>query len=67
MYFIANNVSHKFEELQFDSHVNVSFYDEGSTHWASYSGIAKVTQDKELIARHWSHLCVCRFSLPVVS
>ncbi|EKM54548.1 uncharacterized protein PHACADRAFT_258472 [Phanerochaete carnosa HHB-10118-sp] len=52
--FIANRASHKFDEIENDSHANVSFYDDKSTHWASYSGIAKISQEKELIARHWS-------------
>ncbi|CAL1707200.1 unnamed protein product [Somion occarium] len=54
--FIANNASHKFDEIQNDAHVNVSFYDEHSTSWASYSGIARVSQDKAEIEKHWSHL-----------
>ena len=49
---------HKFDEIENDSHVNVSFYDEKNTHWASYSGIAEFSQDKDLIAKHWSPLCV---------
>ncbi|KAI0821685.1 hypothetical protein BC628DRAFT_1329112 [Trametes gibbosa] len=52
--FIANRVSNKFEEIENDTHVNVSFYDESTTNWASYAGIAKVSQDKEKIAKHWS-------------
>ncbi|KAJ7593906.1 hypothetical protein C8J56DRAFT_423839 [Mycena floridula] len=51
--FIANNASQKFDEISNDSHVNVSFCD-SDTNWASYSGTAKVTQDKLLIKRHWS-------------
>src|SRR6267154_2694547 len=39
--FLANNVSHKFEEIQNDAHVNVSFCDPSSSDWASYSGRAK--------------------------
>ncbi|OJA11694.1 hypothetical protein AZE42_02113 [Rhizopogon vesiculosus] len=54
--FLANNVSHKFEEIQNDAHVNVSFCDPSSTNWASYSGRASVTQDRELIHKHWSPL-----------
>lgn len=54
--FLANNVSCKFEEIENDSHVNVSFLDPSSTDWASYSGRARVTQDKELIHKHWSSL-----------
>ncbi|KAI0930165.1 hypothetical protein AcV5_006949 [Taiwanofungus camphoratus] len=52
--FIANRASAKFDEIQNDAHVNVSFYDESSTNWASYSGVAKISQDKQNIARHWS-------------
>jgi len=33
--FLANNVSHKFEEIQNDSHVNVSFLNPETTSWAS--------------------------------
>lgn len=54
--FLANNVSCKFEEIENDSHVNVSFFDPSSTDWASYSGRARVTQDKALIHKHWSSL-----------
>ncbi|KAF8160678.1 hypothetical protein B0H34DRAFT_795562 [Crassisporium funariophilum] len=52
--FIANNVSHKFEEIEHDSHVNVSFLNPDTTGWASFSGKAKVTQDRELIKKHFS-------------
>ncbi|KAI0369680.1 hypothetical protein BV20DRAFT_346240 [Pilatotrama ljubarskyi] len=52
--FIANRVSHKFDEIENDSHVNVAFYDESTTNWASYAGTAKISQDKEKIAKHWS-------------
>ncbi|KAF5380419.1 hypothetical protein D9615_004648 [Tricholomella constricta] len=52
--FLANNVSHKFEEIENDAHVNVSFLNTESTAWASFSGKAKVSRDKELIKKHWS-------------
>lgn len=58
LFFIANNASHKFDELKHDSNVNVSFYDQKTTGWASVSGIAKVTQDKELIQKFWSPMFV---------
>lgn len=54
LYFIANNVTHKFEELDHDNHVNVSFYDTASTSWVSYDAKAKVTQDRALIKHFWS-------------
>ncbi|KAF9241596.1 hypothetical protein BU15DRAFT_73326 [Melanogaster broomeanus] len=52
--FLANNASYKFDEIENDSHVNVSFFDPSSTDWASYSGKARVTQDRDLIHKHWS-------------
>ncbi|KAJ6499348.1 hypothetical protein C8R45DRAFT_113471 [Mycena sanguinolenta] len=51
--FIANNATGKFEEIKNDSHVNVSFCDTNTTSWASYSGTATVSQNKELIHKHF--------------
>ncbi|KAF7368470.1 hypothetical protein MVEN_00170200 [Mycena venus] len=52
--FIANNTSAKFSEIKHDAHVNVSFCDSKTNSWASYSGIAKASQDKEIIRKHFS-------------
>ena len=52
--FIANNASPKFQELENDSHVNVCFLDTAATHWASYTGIARVIEDRSIIKQHWS-------------
>ncbi|KAG6332384.1 hypothetical protein ID866_6704 [Astraeus odoratus] len=52
--FLANNVSGKFEEIEHDSNVNVSFFDSSTTSWVSYAGKARVTQDKDLIHKYWS-------------
>jgi general stress protein 26 len=35
LFFIANNASHKFDEIEHDAHVNVSFSDNASGSWAS--------------------------------
>ena len=51
--FIANKACHKLEGIGNDAHVNVSFYNEKTTDWASYSGIARISQDKTLIAKRW--------------
>ena len=56
--FIANNKSHKFEEIKHDEHVNVSFLDEKSTSWASFAGIASIINDRDTIKEHWTALCV---------
>lgn len=48
--------------------VNVSFIDVNTTNWASISGVAKVHNDKDLIERLWSPMCVTTsFSLPFPS
>ncbi|KAI9461321.1 hypothetical protein BJY52DRAFT_221542 [Lactarius psammicola] len=52
--FIANNASPKFQELQNDDRVNVSFFDKSSTNWASFSGVAKVIEDRSVIKKHWN-------------
>ncbi|KAF8070695.1 hypothetical protein FPV67DRAFT_1488386 [Lyophyllum atratum] len=52
--FLANNVSHKFDEIENDSNVNVSFINNKTTAWASYSAKARVTKDPELIKKHWA-------------
>ncbi|TFK25175.1 hypothetical protein FA15DRAFT_680304 [Coprinopsis marcescibilis] len=52
--FLANNVSHKFEEIQTDSHVNISFIDHASSNWASICGKARVSQNQDEIRRYWT-------------
>ncbi|KAH9080536.1 hypothetical protein EDB83DRAFT_2339971 [Lactarius deliciosus] len=52
--FIANNASTKFQELQNDAHVNVSFFDKASTSWASFSGVARVIEDRSVVKMHWN-------------
>ncbi|KAG6896799.1 hypothetical protein C0992_005949 [Termitomyces sp. T32_za158] len=49
-----NNASHKFDEIENDAHVNVSFFSNDSTAWASYSGKARISRDRDLIKKHWS-------------
>jgi len=52
--FLGNNASSKFEEIENDSSVNLSFYDPSTTDWASIAGTAKIINDKALIKKHWS-------------
>jgi general stress protein 26 len=54
LYFIANNVTHKFDELENDPQVNVAFYDTASTSWVSYDAVAKVSQNRDLIHKFWN-------------
>lgn len=51
--FHTNTESHKTDELQADSHVNISFLNI-SGEWASISGTATVQTDRELVRKHYS-------------
>jgi len=62
--FLANNVSGKFEEIEHDSHANVSFFDPSTTSWVSYAGKARVSRDRDLIHKYWSTLFVSPFYRP---
>ncbi|KAI0305669.1 hypothetical protein B0F90DRAFT_1808866 [Multifurca ochricompacta] len=52
--FIANKTSPKFQDIKNDAHVNVSFFDTSSTSWASFSGIAKVCEDRSVVRERWN-------------
>ncbi|BGP55928.1 hypothetical protein JCM8202_005271 [Rhodotorula sphaerocarpa] len=52
--FIANTDSGKFDELDHDENVNVSFSDPSSTDWASVAGKAKVVKDESLVKELWN-------------
>ncbi|GAA6048411.1 hypothetical protein JCM3770_003745 [Rhodotorula araucariae] len=52
--FIANEDSGKFDELQNDENVNISFQDPSSTDWASIAGKATVTKDEKTIKELWN-------------
>ncbi|KAJ3049638.1 hypothetical protein HK097_009388 [Rhizophlyctis rosea] len=53
LWFVTNNQTHKMEELQFDPHVNLSFYKDGTSEWVSVSGVAKLSNDKSKIKDLW--------------
>ncbi|GAA5971210.1 hypothetical protein JCM11641_004186 [Rhodosporidiobolus odoratus] len=52
--FVANTDSGKFDELQNDDSVNVSFNDPSSTDWASAAGKASVIKDEQTIKSLWN-------------
>jgi general stress protein 26 len=54
--FLGDNTSHKTDEVEANSQVNVSFFDPGSNHWVSIAGTANLSQDKEKIKKLWSPL-----------
>ncbi|GAA5826509.1 hypothetical protein JCM11251_002403 [Rhodosporidiobolus azoricus] len=52
--FIANTDSGKFDELENDDQVNISFADPSSTDWLSAAGKASVVKDVETIKKLWN-------------
>ncbi|PQE14260.1 bli-3 protein [Rutstroemia sp. NJR-2017a BVV2] len=51
--FHTNTESGKTDELETDSHINISFLN-GSGEWASISGFAKVETDRETVRKYYS-------------
>jgi general stress protein 26 len=49
LWFVTDITSHKLDELQFDPHVNLAYYNTKSREWVSVAGTAQVTQDRNLI------------------
>ncbi len=49
LWFVATRGSGKLDDLAGDAHVNVTFYRSGSYEWVSIAGLAKTTQDPELM------------------
>ena len=49
LWFVTDISSSKLDELQFDPHVNLAYYNIKSREWVSVSGTAQITQDRNLI------------------
>jgi general stress protein 26 len=49
IWFVTAEGSGKLAELDFDPHVNVSFYKDRTREWISVSGLARVSRDREII------------------
>jgi general stress protein 26 len=49
LWFVTDVSSHKLDELEFDPHVNLAYYNVKSREWVSVAGTAQVTQDRNLI------------------
>jgi len=49
LWFVTDIESHKLDELEHDSHVNLAYYRDGSREWVSVSGTATVTQDRRAV------------------
>ena len=55
--FVTDIESHKLDELEFDPHVNLSYYKDRTREWVSVSGTATISQDRrairELYQKDW--------------
>ena len=51
LWFVTDIGSHKLDELEHDPHVNLSFYKDRTREWVSVAGVARLSQDRELIRR----------------
>jgi general stress protein 26 len=49
LWFVTSIASHKFEELAYDPHVNLSYYRDRTREWVSVSGKAILSRDPDLI------------------
>ncbi len=49
LWFVTDIDTHKLDELEFDPHVNLAYYRDGTREWVSVSGTAMVSQDRRAI------------------
>jgi general stress protein 26 len=49
LWFVTDVLSSKLDDLAFDQHVNLAYYNNKSREWVSVAGTAHVTQDRNLI------------------
>lgn len=58
LWFVTTEGTPKLRDLDFDQHVNLSYYKDGTREWISVSGLATVTKDRqkihELYAPDWN-------------
>lgn len=49
LWFVTEQGSGKLDDLRHDAHVNVTFYRSGSREWVSIAGLAKTSQERDLV------------------
>jgi len=49
LWFVTDIESNKLDELEFDPHVNLAYYRDGTREWVSVSGTATVSRDRRAI------------------
>ena len=53
LWFVTSIETDKLDELAYDPHVNLAYYDPDSREWVSVSGTARLTRDRATIERLW--------------
>jgi len=51
LWFVTSNATRKLDEVIEDPHVNLAYYKDRTREWISVSGLAEVTQDRNIIAQ----------------
>ncbi len=51
LWFVTSLETNKLDELEFDPHVNLAYYRDGSREWVSVSGTARLSRDRDTIHR----------------
>ena len=54
LWFMTNVETHKLDELSADPQCNLSYYKDRTREWVSVSGVATITQDREIIRELWA-------------
>ncbi|KAJ3342821.1 hypothetical protein HDU93_000951 [Gonapodya sp. JEL0774] len=54
LWFAANNLTHKFDDLSFDNHVNLAYMRQNNRDWVSVSGMAMKVDDRDMVRKLWS-------------
>ena len=55
LWFMTTRDAHKLDELEREPHVNLAYYKDRTREWVSVSGLARVTQDRDLIRQLWAN------------
>jgi len=54
LWFVTSEDTHKVDELEEESHVNLAYYKDRTREWISVSGLATCSRDPEIIRRLWA-------------
>jgi general stress protein 26 len=49
LWFVTSEHSGKLDEIQFDPHINLGYFKDGTYEWISVSGLARISRDRAVI------------------